>query len=327
MASTTIDRIKKFLPFIGIVILILLIIRLGIQNIFTAFLSIQPLYILLALALTIPLLVIRIYGWQLILNEQKIPLPFFPALKVFLMGFFYGILTPGYAGQLMRIPYMRDETGQPYGKLFASVVTEVALRTFPLYGMMIAGAFFIAGSIPQLLFLTIGWTIISTAVVVYFMKKERGEKIFQFLLKYVIPKKLKPYFTSFADTFYTDYPRLRTFIGPILLGLCTWVIGFTQEYLVVVSLGITTIPYLAFLLLFPIANVAGFIPITFAGVGVREFTAVLLFSSLFTVSQQDMFVVSIVGFLITDIFVALIGFFLCLIQARSKTNKLSFIDS
>jgi len=318
MATTTLDRIKLFLPVIGIFILMFLIYRLGVENIIEAFLSINLLYILVALLLTIPMLVIRVYGWQLILQEQKIPLRFFPSMKVLLMGFFYGIITPGYAGQLMRIPYMRVKTEQPYGKLFASVVTEVALRTIPLYGMMIVGAFFIASSIPNLLIVTVLWMVCITGLIVYFMKKERGEKVFDLLLKYIIPKKLKGYFSSFADTFYTDYPRLITFSGPILLGLCTWVIVFTQEYLVALSMGITTIPYFAFLLLFPIANVAGFIPITFAGLGTRELTAVFLFSTLFSVPGQDIFVFSLVGFLITDIFVGVVGLLLSFTEVRAQ---------
>jgi len=324
MTTTRLDRIKMFLPIIGIFLLFYLIHRLGIENIITALFSINLVYIFISLLLTIPLLIVRIFGWQIILHEQKIKLRFFPSMKIFVIGFFYGIITPAYAGQLMRIPYMREKTEEPYGKLFASVITETGLRTLPLYAMMIAGAFFVASSIPNLLYVTIIWMVLISGITFYFIKKTRGEKVFHLMLKYMIPKKLKRYFSSFADTFYTDYPRVKTFIGPLLLGFCTWIIVFTQYYLVVLSLGITTIPYFAFLLLFPIANVAGFIPITFAGLGTREFTAVFLFSTLFHVLEQDVFVFSLVGFLITDIFVGIIGLLLSFTEVR--TRPLGFIE-
>lgn len=313
---TVSDRIKMFLPVIGIILLFYLIYRLGIDNIIEAFLSINIAYVLLSISLTIPLLVVRILGWQLILHEQKINLRFFPSMKIFLMGFFYGIITPGYAGQLMRIPYMRAKTQEPFGKLFANVLTEVGLRTLPLYGMMIVGAFFIASSIPNLLYITVFWMVLISGIFFYFMKKERGEKFFDLVLKYMIAKRFKKYLSSFTDSFYTDYPRLKTFIAPMLLGLCTWIIVFTQYYLVVLSLGITEIPYFSFLLLFPIANVAGFIPITFAGIGTRELTAVFLFSTFFHVLEQDVFVFSLVGFLVTDVFVGMVGLLLSFTEVR-----------
>jgi uncharacterized membrane protein YbhN (UPF0104 family) len=74
------------------------------------------------------------------------------------------------------------------------------------------------------------------------------------------------------------------------------------------------------MLLFPIANVVGFIPITFAGLGTRELTAVILFSSLFLVPEAQIFVVSLLGFILTDIFTGFIGFILSLSETKIKIN-------
>jgi len=104
-------------------------------------------------------------------------------------------------------------------------------------------------------------------------------------------------------------------IIPYLLGIVTWVIVFSQEYLIVLGLGLD-IPYLWFLLLFPIANTAGFLPITFAGLGTRELTAIFLFSTLFHIGEEQILVVSLVGLIITDLFLAFLGFLLSLTEAR-----------
>ena len=114
-------------------------------------------------------------------------------------------------------------------------------------------------------------------------------------------------------------------MAPMILGIFTWIIIFSQEYFVIIALGLD-IPYLYFILLFPIANVIGFIPITFAGLGTREAVAIFLFYTVchFNVSPEEILVVSLVGFLLTDIFTGFLGFLASLFENRPK-NDLSQI--
>ncbi|UCD13782.1 MAG: flippase-like domain-containing protein, partial [Thermoplasmatales archaeon] len=263
----------------------------------------------------------RNYAWQLIQKEQKIKLGFLQSLKIFLIGYFYASITPGYIGQLMRVPYMKEKTGEPYGKLFVNSILETVIHTLSLYGMMVVGALLIVGTTPELFTITTAWIVILAVVLFYFIKKERGENLFFILIKYLVPKKLKYNFNKFVGTFYADFPKIRKLIAPLIIGLFTWIIIFSQEYIFVLALGVD-IPYLYFLLLFPIANTAGFIPITFAGLGTREATAIFLFSTigLFNVGKEEIFVVSIVGFIITDLCTGFIGFILSLTEARMRNN-------
>ena len=120
---------KKILPFIGIAILIYIVFNLDLGEIKDDILSIHPSYIAIALSLTIPRLILRNYAWQLIQKEHKIKLSYFQSLKIFLIGYFYGNITPGYLGQLMRIPYMKEKTKQPYGKLFVNTTIETIVHT------------------------------------------------------------------------------------------------------------------------------------------------------------------------------------------------------
>ena len=110
-------------------------------------------------------------------------------------------------------------------------------------------------------------------------------------------------------------------ILPYLFGIITWILVFTQEYMILLGLDLD-IPYVTFLVLFPIANVAGFIPITLAGLGTRELTAILIFTSLFPVAQEQILVLSLVGFIVTDLFLGFLGFLLSLTESRSIPNAL-----
>ncbi len=311
--------VKKFLPFIGILIFLYILYTLNVEKIIDAFLSIHPIYIIFSLTLTIPRVIIRNYAWQLIQREQKISVRYFQSLKIFLIGYFYGSITPGYIGQLMRVPYLKEKTGEPYGKLFVNSVLETVVHTLSLYGMMIIGALIVIGTSPEIFWITIAYLIILGSILFYFIKRERGEKLFYTLIKYFIPRSLKNNFNRFVDTFYADFPRIKKLILPLGIGLFTWIIIFSQEYVFVFALGVD-IPYLYFLLLFPIANTAGFLPITFAGLGTRELTSIFIFSTLFNAQAEKIFVFTLVGFIITDLCTGFIGFILSLTETRTKKH-------
>jgi uncharacterized protein (TIRG00374 family) len=325
MVKNLLNKAKLVLPFIGLIILAYIIYSLDVHKIITAFLSIEPIFIVYALLLTIPLLILRNVIWQIILKEQKITVRFFDSLKIYLIGVFYGSISPGYYGQLMRIPYLKEKTGEPFGKLFINTIIETFLHTFSLYGMMIIGAVLVSGTIPQLLPITIVWIICWALLAVYFTRKERGEKFFRVFITYLIPKKVKPHLNAFVDSFYSDFPRFKAMILPYILGSITWIIVFSQEYLILLGLGLQ-IPYFAFLVLFPIANVAGFIPITFAGLGTRELTAIIIFTTLFPVAKEQILVLSLVGFIVTDLFLGFLGFLLSLTESRIKTSLPEMVD-
>ena len=198
---------KKFLPLVGILVLIIIILSLDVGEIKDAFLLINPIFIVFALVLTIPRVLIRNYGWRLIQKEQKINISYFESLKIFLIGYFYASWTPGFLGQLMRVPYMKEKTGEPYGKLFVNTFIEVTVRQVAIYTMIVGGLLIILDefsdleitrTLPIIIAILIS---IQAIVILYLIKKERGEKFFALLVKYLIPKKFKGSSSKFVDTF------------------------------------------------------------------------------------------------------------------------------
>lgn len=324
MTKKIFKHVKRFLPLIGIAIFVYLIYRLGFEDIIDAILSIPPIYIILSMLLTIPLMLIRNYTWQIIQREQKIKIGFLQSLKILFMACFYCVITPAYIGILMRVPYMKEKTGEPYGKLFVNSSIDSILHTLSLYGMMFIGSLLIIGTIPSLFYMSGVWILFLAVLLLYFIKKERGEKLFLLLVKYFVPGKIKRHLNDFVGTFYTDFPKIKKLIIPLILGAFTWIIVFSQGYLIVLALGLS-IPYLSFLILFPIVNAASFLPITFAGLGTRELTSIFLFSTLFSVAEEKIFVFTIIGFLIGDILPGFIGFILSLTETKKRGKSLEHI--
>ena len=315
--------LKKLLPFIGIIIFIYIIYQLDFEEIKISFLSIQPIFIFISLLLTFPRILIRNYSWQLILKGQNIQISYPTSLKILLIGYFYGTITPGYFGKLAQVIYLKDKTNNPYGKLFVNTMIESIIHTLPIYAMLIVGAFIILDYIPMLFNIIIGYLLILAIILFYFIKKERGERLFFALIKFLIPKKSRLGLERFVQTFYDDFPKLRILIIPFFLGVIIRIIIFSQYYIFIIALGLD-IPYLYFLFLFPAANAASLIPITFAGLGVRELSAIIIFSTLFGVSESEIFVISLIGFIVTDIITGLYGFILSLTETGlEKSIKFS----
>jgi len=321
-------QVKKFLPLVGIIVLIIIIFSLDVEKIKDAFFQIHPIYIVIALALTIPRLLIQNYYWRMIQKEQNINITFFQSLKIFLIGYFYGSWTPGFLGMVMRVPYMKEKTDEPYGKLFVNTFIEVILRQVAIYVMIAAGLLIIIIEFSDLeitktLPIIIGIIIFIQAIVLfYFIKKERGENFFNVVVKRIIPKKLKDPSFRFVETFYKDFPKMRRLFIPFILGLITWVIIFSQEYIIVYALG-ASIPYLSFLLIFPVANIAGYIPVTFAGIGFRELTSIIIFSRMFGTDEEVILVFTLIGFILTDLFLGFVGFLVSLTET-GKTDVADF---
>lgn len=310
-----ISIIKKFIPLIGILILVYLILDIGVKDITNAILSLSPIYLVFAAFLTIPRILVRGYAWLIILKKQNIKISYINTIKVFLIGYFYASITPGYVGHLVRVTYLKERTNEPLGKLTTNTFIETIIHTLSLYGMMMLGAFFILGEYPEVFPITIIFVTISIAIYVFFIKRERGEWLFQFLIKYLIPEKHKISLNKFVNSFYIDFPRIRDLIIPFLLGLITWIIIFSQIYIIGLSLGID-VPYHYFLLLYAIANVVAFIPITFSGFGTRE-AAVVALLLIFKVDPAIAITISLAGQIITDLLTGFYGFLISIIEARA----------
>jgi len=329
--------IKKFMPLIGIIILIYILYAIGIDDILSALgkLKDSPIHIIVAVVLTLPRILLRNLQWQFLLKQQKIFVSYIKSLKIFLIGYFYGAITPGYAGGLMRVPYLKEETNEPTGKLFVNVFVLSAVNTLLLYFMAVLGAFVIARQklpetfiiepdlIPLIACIVL---VVQVSIYLYFLKRERGMKVLNFLLKIVFNKKLQSLFKRFIKTFYDDFPDLRGFIVPLLISIPCWIIMYSQIYILGLPMGIAKVPYFDFILLYAIANIISVIPITSGGLGIRELTLITLFGA-YGVEANVAVVLGLVGHLITDVLTGLYGLVISFFEAKNNKKDISEIKN
>ena len=314
--------LKKILPLIGISIFVYIIMKIGINNIATTFLKISPIHIVIVSLLVIPGILLTNYQWQLVLKKQKIKISFIKSIKILLIGGFYGVISPGKIGEWIKVYYMKEETKEPYGKLFINRFITSGLSTFAYLFFLLFSAFYFSNLIPIALPISIGLIIFSIIFLVYFIKKERGEKTLYFLIKLFIPKKSKPKFFSFVNTFYKDIPSPKYFILPFLITFPLMILTYTQVYIIALSLDVQ-IPYIAFIMICPIIGAISSIPISFGSLGIREISYAY-FLSMYGVDLATSVVISLSAFLIFSIPSIVLGFIFSITWPYDKVSLNKF---
>ena len=104
---------------------------------------------------------------------------------------------------------------------------------------------------------------------------------------YLLPKRFKEKTNEIFEDFYANLLHPTKLALPLFVTLCVWILIYTESYLIALSLGVETIPWVYFLILFPIATIVGLLPITVAGLGTRELSLIGLFS-VFNVAPEFM---------------------------------------
>jgi len=313
--NSVIQLTKKIMPLVGLIILLYLILNIGIDNITNTILKIKPLYLIIPLLLNIPIILIANYEWQLLLKKQKIFVSYIKSLKTFLIGTFYGSITPGYIGQLVRIFYLKKETNEPIGKLYTNYFIFTAINTLLCFIFAFLGAILILEKFPQAFPFACFSLIAILLIYTYFIKKERGEKTLHLFIKLLIPKRLRKYPSKFIDTSYKDFPHKKDLVLPFIIGVMNNILVLSQIYILALSFNIE-LPFLNFILLYSISNLISFIPFSASGLGIREATLVFLLS-LYGVPAEIAFVISILIHLTTYMTKGFIGFIISVAEAFS----------
>jgi len=308
MKKNNLKKIGKLLPIFGLIIFIYIVYNIGIEKIVNAFFSIPIQFFILALLIVLLRIFVYTYKWRYICNKMKIILNYHDLVKIYLIGIFYGNLTPGALGLHIRIFYMIKKSKASIGKCLANSFIDVETALISGIFMGLIGTIILIDFYPGLLPIIILLFFLNVAVLVIFMKKSGGSKFFKIFLRPFIPKKYREGIDQSVESLYEDMPRLRDMIFPLFFDFIVWIILGTQVYIIAQGFSID-IPYLTFLTLHALSVVGyGILPISIGGLGVREGIFVFLLLP-FGVEAEVAFVISLCGYLVKMLIPAILGMF------------------
>ena len=221
-----------------------------------------------------------------------------------------------------KVLYVKDKTNEPLGKLFVNVTIRSAVNSVAFYCLLIFATIFIAEEFPSISIAVFVYVSLIITFYMFFMKKERGEKTFGILIKYLVPKRLKNSLTKFTETFYNDFPKIKDLIVPFILNLILQIFMYIQLYIIAISLGIN-VPFYVIFVFFSIAAITATLPISVGGLGVREGMLLFLFTP-FGIEMEKIIVLSLVNFVIfSGIIAAIYGSIFAVIEAITAKQKLT----
>lgn len=314
-------KLSKFIPIIGIFLFIYILFNIGYEKIIYAF-SLIPWYFYgLALLVFIPKLLLAGLKWQYINKKQDIHISYFTVIRLYLLGLFYGSITPGAIGMHIRVYYLRKKTRVSFEKCIANSLIEGVLAIIAGLFLAIFGSLLILKDYPGIFPLIIGFFIMYAVAFTFFLERKRGRGFFTFIVRPFLPHAQKENLEYIISRLYKDIPRLHDLFFPFVSELVIWIIAASQVYVLSLAFSIS-IPYGEFILLSIVSVIiSNIIPLSIGGLGVREGTFVVLLST-YGVSFEVAFVLSLAGFLVKNLIPGLVGLIISIFEKESPVEAL-----
>ncbi|MGH7738998.1 MAG: lysylphosphatidylglycerol synthase transmembrane domain-containing protein [bacterium] len=226
-------------------------------------------------------LVVMIYlkgmRWSYLLKIQGHAYGIWNCFLIYMGSLFWGNVTPGRAGDFMKVLYLKEDLGLTVGTGMTSVVVD---RVFDLYLLLVLGSLGILlyplGLNPELVHLV--WFFFGFLIFVSFLVFNR--RIGEVLIKAVFQRVLGPSLKEKAQQAFADFHggmeafyTVRLMV-PALLSLVSYLIFFAGSYWMAESIGISiNFFFLAFCL--SVVNIVSLF--SFLGMGTREGSLIILF--------------------------------------------------
>jgi len=266
-----------------------------------------------AFATILVLVYLKAIRWSWLLRMQGYRYGAWDCFLVYMGSLYWGNITPGRAGDFIKVRYLQEDLGMPVGKGMSSVLVD---RVFDLYLMLILGgagilanadAFHQADPDSRLVELVwIFFAVLAMVTVLAFNKKVGGG-----LLKAVFQRMMGERFRERTDKAFQDFHvGMEAFyrpsvVWPILISAVSYLVFFWGCTLMAEAIGITIgVSYMAFAL--SVVNIVSLL--TFLGMGTREGALIILFG-LISLSREQAFAFSMLLFFLGSILFTLVCFF------------------
>jgi uncharacterized protein (TIRG00374 family) len=254
---------------LGIVLLVLLYYKVGFSKILKVIGNINPLYILPALAITCATYYVATVNIQLFTKTLHCRISFGKLLKYCLVSWSLGLLAPGKLGEFSLAFFLRKEK-MTLGEGFAIALLDKLITAFTLAVISVVGLIWVF-SLPS----TALVVIMATLVMVALVMTARIERVRRFVRTRILRRYEKD-FRGFSKTLFYLMKNRATWYNTILTTL-KWALSATAIWYFFLAMnlnvGVATIFFIN-----SIATVVSLIPVTMNGLGIREGTAIYLYS-------------------------------------------------
>lgn len=248
-------------------------------------------YCALSLAVLIGAIFLRAIRWSYLLRMQGYAYSAWNSFLVYMTSMYWGNITPGRAGDFVKILYLKEDLALPTGKGMASVLVD---RVLDLYLLLILGGLGIltnpmptdATSAKMILAVKVFLLILLLISLLAFNKKIGGillKAAFQRLMKQAHREKADKLFENFHDGMEAFYKP--SIVLPVFYSFAAYVLAFWACYLLAQSINLNvSIFYLVFTI--SVVNIVSLL--TLLGMGTRDGALIILFGVVSISREQAM---------------------------------------
>jgi uncharacterized membrane protein YbhN (UPF0104 family) len=286
-----------------LLILALILWQVPLRELLGSFSDVRPWPLLIAIALTPAIQGLKIAKWHYVVRQAQPSLAFRRAAVSLLVGVAAGLITPGRVGELTRVMYLDAEHESDFLSL---VVVDRAVDLTAI--LLFAGI-----SVGLLLAPLYGLGLVIGAVLLSI-----GLGLSRMLAQWMRESKLSFPGKRQLTRLLSQLHVLRPQVIARGLGLSALILflALVQFYWLLTSFQPVSLE--AAFVSFPLLLLAGVLPITVGGIGVREGTAVLLLAD-YGVAPTAAIDAAFLSFTLNTLIPAVIGAFLITIARRSRS--------
>jgi len=266
--SKTLNILKLIL---GILIIAAIALKVGLDNILEQIYRINPLVVIPILIILFVTFIIACLNLYLFLRVLGYRIGIMRLFRCYMISWSVGLLIPGKLGEFAIVPLLKTE-GVGLGKGLSVAMLDKLITVFTLGLISIAGLLFIF-SVPQ----TAGITALIVMGIVLPVALIASGHARMFVRKFIL-RKYERRFTGFSKTFFLLMKSKVTLVN-IMLTFLKWAVSATTLWLFFVSIG-SSVSIVHIFFINCIATIVSLIPVTIGGAGIRELTAVYMYSAV-----------------------------------------------
>ena len=306
---------------VGVALFVFILSKVDMPTILSQLKKTDPLLCAGTVAAFLVMVILKGIRWSYLLKMQGYRYSIWNCFLIYMASLYWGNITPGRAGDFMKVLYLKEDLNLSMGTGMTSVLVD---RVFDLYILLILGCLGILiypmpadPHLIQLVWFFFGFLVVATVLAF-------NRKIGEFLIKAVFQKVMGSQMKEKTNQAFEDFhkgmeafysPRL---IFPIFLSLLSYLVFFWGCGLLAKAIGLDiNLFYLSFAI--SVVNIVSLL--TFLGMGTREGALILLFG-LISLSREQAMAYSILLLFVGTILFTILCFFCFLLKpVRLKIQK------
>lgn len=234
--------------------------------------------LLAAVGLNVVPVWLKVVRWQVVLGGRDIRYATRPAFLAYASSLYLGMMTPGRVGDVIRIQYLRHDTGARYAEGLSSIVLD---RLADLYVLAVFVAIAVAhyGKVLPVELEVVSWLMVGGTVVgpLVFFVPGLAEKLLSAIYKRLARVEEADGLARFLEALRAG---ARARVVPVIgLTVLAFLVNFVQGWLAARAIGLD-LDLFEVSCLSAIQSLMGLLPISVSGIGVREAFFAVVFPSL-----------------------------------------------